>query len=150
MDLLVFAFAWTLALLCTYVFVLCFLFYIYFVYFYVPFLVHAMDTTPIVKTIQNNGKFCLNISLLFHFLLFLIINNWIFLSRKSLFTNELCLIYAYELILLKHKNKTFFISVFSCTLLLCFSFISCVCLPYIHQSNSNYIVNVRKKIRLAT
>lgn len=33
-------------------FVVCFFF------IHLPILVHAMDTTPIVKTIQNNGKFC--------------------------------------------------------------------------------------------
>lgn len=33
-------------------------FVMYFFFIHLPILVHAMDTTPIVKTIQNNGNFC--------------------------------------------------------------------------------------------
>lgn len=37
---------------------MCILFYLFYFSFIFNFLVHAMDTTPIVKTIQNNGKDC--------------------------------------------------------------------------------------------
>lgn len=51
------------------VFRLCFFFHLFcyvfscfflsFIFILFQFLVHAMDTTPIVKTIQNNGNNCL-------------------------------------------------------------------------------------------
>lgn len=40
-------------------FVMCFLVFFSFIFISFQFLVHAMDTTPIVKTIQNNGNNCL-------------------------------------------------------------------------------------------
>lgn len=63
-------------LLCRIDFVMCFFFLVFFyVYFHFIsiFLVHAMDTTPIVKTIQNNGNNRLFVS--FSFVLFFLVFN---------------------------------------------------------------------------
>lgn len=52
----------------------CFFFSLVFILF--RFLVHAMDTTPIVKTIQNNGKNCSFLFLVYWLPCKLYINIW--------------------------------------------------------------------------